>query len=150
MDNQGAHPNQGALVAIPNIEQQILDAMAAGKSLAQIAREYNVSDVAILQRVRNHPHYRATIEVGLELRMDRREDQLEAATDSVSVTRADRLLGHARWLAERCAPARFGQATKITGADGGPLQVEIVRYSAPVTLDAELAPAPLLGKVSDH
>ena len=49
----------------------------------------------------------------MKLRMDRRERELEAAPDNVSVTRADRLLGHARWLAERTLPEEFGQRTQI-------------------------------------
>lgn len=121
-------PNHGALTRIPNIDQLIVDAVGQGKSLKSIAEQYGVSDVAILHRVKDHPDYRANLEIGLELRMDRREAELEHADTNVAVTRSDRLLGHARWLAERCAPARFGAGQKIMGADGGTLTVEIVKY----------------------
>ena len=48
----------------------------------------------------------------------------------MTVTRADRLLGHARWFAERVARRWFAPETRITGADGGPLQVQVVRFGA--------------------
>lgn len=89
------------LSVIPDIDRKILDAVAKGWSLQRIADEYSVSDVAILRRAQKHDEYIAAIEVGSELRMDRREKELEEARDNVSVTRADRLLGHARWVAEK-------------------------------------------------
>ena len=46
--------------------------------------------------------------------MDQREKELECADSNVSVTRADRLLGHARWLAERLDAETYGQRSHIT------------------------------------
>lgn len=123
-----------ALSVIPDIDQKILQAVGEGKSLKAIAEMYQVGDTAIFHRVMKLPEYREKLEVGLELRMDAREAQLEAAESNVHVTRADRLLGHARWLAERCAPARFGAQQKVTGADGGPLTVRIIQFGE--TIDA--------------
>jgi hypothetical protein len=112
-----------ALKTIPDIDQKILEAIGTGKSLRTIAEEYGVSDVAILQRARKHPEYRNQLEVGLEFRMDDRERELEAAKDNVSVTRADRLLNHARWLAERRLPHLFGQKQEVTHQS--PVQINI-------------------------
>jgi len=117
------------LTKVPDIEAKLLDGIAAGRSLKSLGEEFNVSDQAVYRPLIEHPDYRSRQAVGLELRMDRRECQLEAAETNVHVTRADRLLGHARWLAERCAPERFGQKTMLTGADGGPIQVQIVRFA---------------------
>jgi len=120
-----------ALTVTPNVEQLILAELATGKSLKRIADDLGVSDVAVLQRVVNLPAYKAVQAVGLELRMDRREAELESAQDNVSVTRSDRLLGHARWLAERCAPDRFGQRTHMTIETGpGDLDERIRRAMA--------------------
>lgn len=99
-----------ALSVIPDIDKKILEGIAAGRSLKAIADEYGVTDAAILHRAtRNYPEaYRAAADVGYQLRMDKRESELESADNNVSVTRADRLLGHARWLAERSCPDRWG------------------------------------------
>src|SRR3990167_63496 len=129
MPDDSSRWTPGKLGKIPNSEEKLLDGIAEGRSLKSLADEYQVSDVAVLHRLIDHPDYRRRQAVGLELRMDRREEGLEQADTNVSVTRADRLLGHARWLAERCAPERFGQKTMLTGADGGPIRVEIVRFA---------------------
>ena len=121
-----------ALKVIPNIDQALIEGVQAGRSMLSLAKQYGVTDNAIWKRVKQHPDYKDSLETGIELRMDLREQQLEGAPTNVDVTRADRLLGHARWLAERTAPQRFGQINKLTGADGGPIQVEIVRYGATI------------------
>ena len=129
MSDDSSRSTPGKLTKIPNIEEKLLDGIAAGRSLKSLGEEFNVSDQAVYRRLIEHPDYKPRQAVGLELRMDRRECQLEEAETNVHVTRADRLLGHARWLAERCAPDRFGQKTMLTGADGGPIQVQIVRFA---------------------
>ncbi len=98
-----------ALSVVPDIDQRILEGIAAGRSLRSIADQYGVHDTAILRRAQKHEQYQAMKEIGSELRMDLREWELESADNNVSVTRADRLLGHARWLAERSCPERWGQ-----------------------------------------
>jgi tRNA-dihydrouridine synthase len=103
-----------ALSVIPDIEQLILQGIASGKSLKAIADEYKVSDVAILRRIEDNPDYKPLRRIGLRLRMDQREQELESAEDNVSVTRADRLLGHARWLAERLDSETYGQKSHLT------------------------------------
>lgn len=104
-----------ALKAIPDIDAKILDGISQGRSLQSIADEFGVHDTAILRRAqRDFPDaYKAAALTGYELRMDRRERELEAADSNVSVTRADRLLNHARWLAERSCPERWGQKQTV-------------------------------------
>lgn len=103
-----------ALKAVPDIEQRILEGIASGKSLKTIADEFDVTDVAILRRIEDNPNYKPFRRIGLRLRMDQREQELESAGDNVSVTRADRLLGHARWLAERLDSETYGQKSHLT------------------------------------
>lgn len=121
-----------ALRAIPDIDRRILQGIAAGKSLAAIAREYGVRDTAILRRAQKYPEYREALQIGVELRMDQREAELEAAQDNVSVTRADRLLGHARWIAERACPERFG-------GKGTNVQINISTGSIDQVLSSEIS-----------
>lgn len=103
-----------ALSVIPDINERILEGIGAGKSLTTIAEEYGVSDTAILNRAVKSPEYKARASIGIRLRMERRERELEAADTNVGVTRADRLLGHARWVAERSVPEEWGQHTNIS------------------------------------
>src|SRR3990167_1727865 len=97
------------LTKVPDIEAKLLDGIAAGRSLKSLGDEFSVSDQAVYRRLIEHPDYKARQAVGLELRMDRRECQLEEAETNVHLPPADRLLEHARWLAERCAPERSVQ-----------------------------------------
>jgi hypothetical protein len=110
-----------ALSVIPDIEQQILFGLSQGKSLKAIADEYGVTDAAILKRVMDHPEYRDKQRVGIRLRMDKREHELAAADSNVSVTRADRLLNHARWLAERLDNETFGPKSHVVVENIGDL-----------------------------
>lgn len=113
-----------ALSVIPDIDQKLLAGLASGKSLRAIANEFGVTDVAVLNRVRKYDSYKDTIKLSVDLRMGKRELELERATDNVSVTRADRLLGHARWLAERLDHETYGK----DGVAGGSISIQVVNY----------------------
>ena len=112
-----------ALKAIPGIDRKLLDGVAAGRSLLSLATQYAVDDMSVLQRLQQYPQYKTNLRIGLELRMDKREGELEAAETNVGVTRADRLLGHARWLAERQVPDRFGLTRPV--GETAPIQINI-------------------------
>ena len=107
----------------------ILARMRRGDSLTTIAHDLGYADHSgIAHRLDNDPEFRSALRSGIIGKLEKREQELGEATQNVTVTRADRLLGHARWWAERLDPARFGQLTKLTGADGGPIQVQVVRF----------------------
>jgi hypothetical protein len=116
-----------ALSVIPDIDNTILRELAKGKSLKAIADEHGVSDVAILRRIEDNPDYKPFRRIGLRLRMDMREQELESAQDNVSVTRADRLLGHARWLAERLDSETYGPKSHLTVENVGDLADKLRR-----------------------
>lgn len=141
------HPNYGILDNL-DVDKAIAD-IASGKLMHQIASELGCSKGAIRHKIMSHPGYADAIQAQAESLVDQTTAELmDVAADQVLITRARARNDSAhKWAAAR-DPARWSTGTRIMGADGGPLQVEIVRYSAPVTLDAELAPAPLLGKVS--
>lgn len=139
-----------ALKAIPDIDAKILAGIAQGRSLQSIADDYGVHDTAVLMRaLRNYPEeYKAAARTGYELRMDRREKELESADSNVSVTRADRLLNHARWLAERSCPDRWGVKQEIEHKGG--FKVEIVRFGRTYdTQGAEVTDATPVNSLTD-
>lgn len=110
-----------ALTVVPDIEEKILAELAKGHSLKMIAAQFGVSDVAVLHRVQSHPDYKRTARIGLKLRMDKREEELEAAADNVSVTRSNHLLTHARWLNERLNQEEYGPKQTLLGDKENPL-----------------------------
>lgn len=124
------------LAVIPDIDRKILDGIASGKSLKALAIEYDVSDTAVLNRAHKHPEYREKLALGIELRMDTREMELEGAFDNVGVSRARELLSHARWVAERTVPERYAPKNQL-------------HVTGSITLDMVLAqsePEPIEGE----
>ena len=105
----------GPLTEIPGINERILEGIASSLSLKALAATFGVSPQAIHQRAKRLPDYNEALESSAILRMEDREDMLMAAATNVDVTRADRLLGHARWLAERSCPDRWGDKRGGTG-----------------------------------
>ena len=56
------------------------------------------------------------------------EDELDSATDALSLARAREQLRGAQWELERVLNRIYAQKQEVTGKDGGPLQVQIVRF----------------------
>lgn len=99
-------PNYGLLSTIP--EQQIIERLSSGMSLRTIASEFGCSGQALHQFIDKRAHIKAAQRVGYVSRMERREEELESAEEQVDISRARELLGHARWLAERGDPEKWG------------------------------------------
>lgn len=61
---------------------------------------------------------------------ERAERGIESATDPFSLSRAKELAHHYRWRASKIAPKEYGDKVQqeITGADGGPLVVQVVKF----------------------
>jgi len=95
-------------------KDQILESIAAGARLTDIAKSLGYKDhSAIVHRLKDDPRYIIAREVGAEARIESRERELELASESVTVARADRLLGHARWRCEREFPHRWGAKQQV-------------------------------------
>ena len=121
--------NNGIVSVVRERKEEVLDLISQGKPLTEIADYLGLSTPsAITERIAEDPDYRAAMATSAWVKMQKREKELEEADSNVHVTRADRLLGHARWLGERLARSVLGQAVAVTGSDGGPLQVQIVRF----------------------
>lgn len=93
---------------------EILERMAKGEAISKIAQSLGYANHAgIGNRMRDDPEYKAALRHGVIGKLEQREQELESAADNVSVTRADRLLGHARWWAERLDRETFAQKPDI-------------------------------------
>ena len=126
----------GVVSIVTENKPEILRRIAEGEPLKTIAHSMGLgSHAAIINRIGQDPDYQEALAASAWAKLQRREGELEVADTNVTVTRADRLLGHARWFAERVAKRWFAAETRLTGADGGPLQVQIVRFGQ--TLEGE-------------
>ncbi len=106
-------------VAIIN-KELICEQLAAGRLVSAIAKDLGyTSHAAISARLANDPDYLAAREAGLEARLEQRENDLEAAEDSVTVARTRELLSHQRWRCEREAPARWAAPASRTAVQVG-------------------------------
>ena len=99
------HPTAAAIVH----REEVIERIAAGEPLTGIAHDLGyASHSGIVERLGDDPEYQKALRSGIIGKIERREKQLEEADSNVTVTRADRLLGHARWWAERLDRDRFG------------------------------------------
>lgn len=95
----------------------IIKRMERGDRLTDIANDLGLtSHAAISMRLSKDPEYQAARIASLASRLDQREEEMEAANDSVTIARTRELLSHARWRAEREAPQVWGvkQETVVT------------------------------------
>jgi hypothetical protein len=130
--------------------EEIITRMAQGEPITAIAASLGyASHSGIIERLGHDKDYQDALKSGLIGKIEKREYELECADTNVTVTRADRLLGHARWWAERLDPARFSPTQKVAGADGGPLTIEIVTFAStqvehePIADAQSTAPLPI-------
>ncbi len=102
--------------------EEILRRMSAGEPITKIALDLGYANHAgIINRLGDDEDYRQALKSGLVGKIEKREQELEKADTNVTVTRADRLLGHARWWAERLDPERFSAKTELRGSKESPL-----------------------------
>jgi len=101
---------------------EILQRIATGEQLTKIATDLGYSShQGIDERLGDDPDYRRAMKASFVGKIEKRETDLERADNNVAVTRADRLLGHARWWAERLDPDRFG-----IKKDQQPIAIQVV------------------------
>jgi len=123
--------DNGIVSPVHDNKALILHRIAQGEPLTKIAQEMGFAGhQAIINRLGQDPDYQEALAASAWAKLQTREGQLETADNNVAVTRADRLLGHARWFAERVAKRWFAPETRLTGVDGGPIQVQVVRFGA--------------------
>lgn len=127
---------KGALINM-DIEAA-LDRIRAGVLMPTLAAEYGVRKESIRGQLVKHPGYAEAIQAQAESLVELATADIfdpELPADMPIIARARlRLEAAHKWAAAR-DPARWAPGQKLMGADGGPVQVEIVRYSNPVTIE---------------
>ena len=119
---------------IKNHREEILARVAKGEYLAQIAPDYGrKTGESISVAFRGDPGYAQARILGLEAKLAARERELEDA-EPEGVFKADRLLSHARWRAEREARDIWGKGPDVV-INTGPTIGEALGGDALALLD---------------
>ena len=87
----------------------IIQRVAQGHRLLDIASDYGISIPAISQQLADDPEYQIAMIAGLDSKLEQREAEIESADDLLKLARGRELLSHARWRAERLNSALYGQ-----------------------------------------
>jgi uncharacterized protein (UPF0297 family) len=99
-------------VAVIN-RDKIIEQVAQGYRLTDIAAGYKVTNQAISKLLVNDPEYVQAREIGHAARLDQAEQLIGDAEDQVGVARARALWGAYSWRAEREAAGIWGQRNKL-------------------------------------
>jgi len=125
-----------------SIANSVLDRYINGEQVAKIAPDHNVSDVTIYALLlrENQEAWKDVQTARALARLERAQDDLATAPDALSLARARELVRSAQWELERLLNRLYAQKQELTGKDGGPLQVQIVRFGAQAgeVIDAEV------------
>ena len=129
----------GASIALADLHREtILERIAKGDPLTIIAQDAGYADHSgIINRMGDDPAYQKALSAGAVAKLEKREKELEVAAVNVTVTRADRLLNHARWWASKMNPDQFGDKQQI---DLRAVSIQVVQYVAQTPNDAVLPP----------
>lgn len=93
---------------------EILRRIAAGDPLTMIAADIGYADHSgIIHMLETDPDYKRALAIGVTKKIEKRERELEQADSNFTVTRADRLLGHARWWAGVWHRERYGEKPQL-------------------------------------
>ena len=90
----------------------ILERISRGDKIADIAKDYGVSQPAISKALLDDPEWMEARKSGALSRIERWEKEIESIgpdTNQVMLGRAKEMLSHARWRAEREFPSHWGQ-----------------------------------------
>ena len=122
-------PNVSIPIAIQR-KPEVLERLSNGELVRDIAESFGVSREQISRTLASDPEYQAAMRESLDARMEQREKEVECAEDGITLARADKLLTHARWRAERLNAAVYGQQRQAVAVHtDGPATINIVSYS---------------------
>lgn len=131
----------GKSVYTPQLAEAVLEALARTGSLRAVCRELSIGRETIVRWVLDDINgfasaYAHAKDVGIDNLVDETLEISDApppltgqgVTDSGAVAHAKVRIETRRWLAERMAPRRYGlkQDLSLTGANGGPIQSQVV------------------------
>ena len=117
--------------------QDVIKRLIAGESTKDIAASAGVTrqGLAWWMRRRSEEDWRQALIVRALERKEQADEDLDAARDPLGLARAREQLRSAQWDLERLLTKLFGVKQEVTGKDGGPLQVQIVRFGQ--TIDGQ-------------
>ena len=80
---------------------------------------------------------------------DNAKTDLASADNALDLARAREQLRTAQWELERLLKRLYGPSAELTGKDGGPLQIEVVRYGSEL-IEGEVGDQPKLLPGAPH
>ena len=122
-----------------------------GETTTQIAQSYGIPPSTIRSWLvgNNDAELARGAMLAMELMMQ--VEAIELAQDPLSLARAREAFRAWSWIAERREHRLYGQKQELTGKDGGPLQVQIVRFGETIEGQSSVvsdtpctAPTPLI------
>jgi uncharacterized membrane protein YccC len=115
---------------------EIINKLASGKFLRDIAAKYKVTPAAISQYLSKDPEYVAAREEGIGQQLDKWQKEIETAGDALKLARAREAFRATAWRAEREFPGRWAQRNHVTVEHVGDL-AERLRRARERVIDAD-------------
>jgi hypothetical protein len=115
-----------------DLVNKILDGIMDGKSVRQICADPDMPDNRTVQRwIANNAEFAAKCARARELQADNIFEDMQEVADYGNpddVQRARLRVSTMQWRAAKLAPKKYGEKIQAehTGADGGPLQVQMI------------------------
>ena len=120
----------------------LIERIANGTVPIHLAAELGVHHASIYRFLAKHPEALEARRTGMACRLDHAEQAVLSA-DERTLSRAREAWRVVTWRAEREHPDAWGNATKLTGADGGPIQVQVVQFSGRTIEGESVAKTPI-------
>lgn len=117
---------------------EILERISKGEKIADIAKDFGISQPAISKALLDDPEWIEARKAGALSRIERWEKEIEeigADSNSVMLGRAREMLSHARWRAEREFPQTWGQQKQTINIINGITLNEALAGEASQLLD---------------
>lgn len=109
---------------------ELINRIADGDSLASIAREFNANRSNLYAFLMRHApdEYRAAQVISADAYMDKAEDAILGANNSMGMARARELANHYRIMAKIRSPSTHGDrnSLELTGKNGTPIASTVI------------------------
>lgn len=118
------------------VAQSLIDRYLDGTSMQDLATEHGVTRPRLYQILlaKAPEDWRQAQVAHAVERLEEAKRGIDAATDALMLARARESARIAEWELERLLHRLYGQKQELTGKDGGPIQVQVMRVGA--TYDA--------------
>ena len=140
--DRSAVPGEGVIANIST--ERVIARLIAGETSTQIAASYGVTRQGLGWFMRNNSEedWRQALVIQAFERKEKADEELDLIRDPLSLARAREQLRSAQWDLERLLTKFFGVKQEVTGKDGGPLQVQIVRFGQTIEGQSSVVSTP--------